>query len=100
MSLKMKVSDTTTPTSLGGGMVLGAAVGVIVGGIFGPQILFSADYRYGIALILARVFCACLGFIAGFFGGGLIDLWLAPRVEKTIQNAAGEAVRHQHRGEK
>jgi hypothetical protein len=87
MSFKVDPDERTTPTSLGGGMILGALFGAIVGGIWGPSVAFSAEYRFGFALILFRLICAVLCLMAGFLVGGLFD-WLATRMGNTIQDAA------------
>lgn len=86
----LRISELATPVNKDGGRDLGGLLGAIIGACVGFWALPSSAAGIESLEIMACVFGAVLGLAIGLAIGGVIDSWLAPKVEQTIDNAPTE----------
>jgi hypothetical protein len=82
------------------GVVVGAIVGAYLVYRFLPHLQVSGNNWVVISHIVTAFMSACGAYLGASFGysiGGLIDIWLAPKVEQLVQDAAENAGNRQHR---
>lgn len=85
-----RISELATPVNKDGGRDFGGLLGAIIGAGLAYWALPATAFHSGIIIVVAVAFGATLGIIVGIVIGALVDSWLAPKVEQTIDNAPTE----------